>query len=181
MGKRPNYAAVVYGNLIRQVYKKTPVILGGIEASLRRMAHYDYWSDRLRRSILLDSGADLISYGMGERSIVEIAEALEAGIDIKDITFIPGTVCKVKSLDSVYDAGILPSFEELKEKRMNCFMEQAIPELYKYFTTEQREYCSQASSMEEFCRRYREVVKQNPNIIRAYFDEMKAKVGAKDK
>lgn len=71
--------------------------------------------------------------------------------------------------------------EELKEKRMNCFMEQAIPELYKYFTTEQREYCSQASSMEEFCRRYREVVKQNPDIIRAYFDEMKAKVGAKDK
>ena len=112
MGKRPDYAAVVYGNLIRQVYKKTPVILGGIEASLRRMAHYDYWSDRLRRSILLDSGADLISYGMGERSIVEIAEALEAGIDIKDITFIPGTVCKVKSLDSVYDAEILPSLEE---------------------------------------------------------------------
>ncbi len=119
MGKRPDYAAVVYGNLIRQVYKKTPVILGGIEASLRRMAHYDYWSDRLRRSILLDSGADLISYGMGERSIVEIAEALEAGIDIKDITFIPGTVCKVKSLDSVYDAVILPSFEELKEDRLN--------------------------------------------------------------
>ena len=75
MGKRPDYAAVVYGNLIRRTYKKTPVILGGIEASLRRMAHYDYWSDKLKRSILLDSGADLISYGMGERSIVEIAEA----------------------------------------------------------------------------------------------------------
>ncbi len=77
--------------------------------------------------------------------------------------------------------GAMRDNEELKEKRMNCFMEQAIPELYKYFTTEQREYCSQASSMEEFCRRYREVVKQNPDIIRAYFDEMKAKVGAKDK
>ena len=113
-GKRPDYAAVVYGNLIRRVYKKTPVILGGIEASLRRMAHYDYWSDRLKRSVLLDSGADLISYGMGERSIVEIAQALEAGIDVKDITFIPGTVCKVKTLDSVYDAVCLPSFEELK-------------------------------------------------------------------
>ncbi len=73
MGKRPDYASVVYGNLIRQTYKKTPVILGGIEASLRRMAHYDYWSDRLKRSVLLDSGADLISYGMGERSIMEIA------------------------------------------------------------------------------------------------------------
>ncbi len=117
-GKRPDYAAVVYGNLIRQVYKKTPVILGGIEASLRRMAHYDYWSDRLKRSVLLDSGADLISYGMGERSVVEIAEALDAGIDIRDITFIPGTVCKVKSLDLVYDAVNLPSFEELKEDKL---------------------------------------------------------------
>lgn len=118
-GRRPDYAAVVYGNLIRRTYKKTPVILGGIEASLRRMAHYDYWSDRLKRSILLDSGADLISYGMGERSIVEIAEALEAGIDIKDLTFVPGTVCKVKSLDSVYDAVVLPSFEQLKEDKQN--------------------------------------------------------------
>ncbi|MFR9064079.1 MAG: YgiQ family radical SAM protein, partial [[Clostridium] scindens] len=82
IGKRPDYATVVYSNLIRQVYKKTPIILGGIEASLRRLAHYDYWSDRLKRSVLLDSGADLISYGMGERSIAEIAEALESGIDI---------------------------------------------------------------------------------------------------
>lgn len=119
MGKRPDYAVVVYGNLIRKVFKKTPVILGGIEASLRRMAHYDYWSDRLKRSVLLDSGADLISYGMGERSIVEIAQALEAGIDIKDITFIPGTVCKVKSLDCVYDGVVLPSFEQLKEDKLN--------------------------------------------------------------
>ena len=80
-GLRPNHAAAVYGNLIRRVYKKTPIILGGIEASLRRLAHYDYWSDSLKRSILLDSGADLISYGMGERSIVEIADALAAGVD----------------------------------------------------------------------------------------------------
>ena len=80
MGKRPDYAAVVYGNLIRQTYKKTPIILGGIEASLRRLAHYDYWSNKLKRSILLDSGADLVSYGMGERSIIEIAEALDAGL-----------------------------------------------------------------------------------------------------
>ena len=111
MGKRPDYAVVVYSNLIRQVYKHTPIILGGIEASLRRLAHYDYWSDRLKRSVLLDSGADIISYGMGERSIIEIAEALDSGIAVKDITFIDGTVCKVKSLDSVYDAVILPSFE----------------------------------------------------------------------
>ena len=76
MGKRPDYACVVYGNLIRQTYRDIPVILGGIEASLRRLAHYDYWSDRLKRSVLLDSGADIISYGMGERSIVEIAESV---------------------------------------------------------------------------------------------------------
>lgn len=118
-GKRPDYAAVVYGNLIRRTYKKTPVILGGIEASLRRMAHYDYWSDKLKRSILLDSGADLISYGMGERSIVEIAEALDAGLSVEDLTYIDGTVVKVKSLDAVYDATLLPTFEELKADKKN--------------------------------------------------------------
>lgn len=113
MGKRPDYAAVVYGNLIRRTYKHTPIILGGIEASLRRLAHYDYWSDKLKRSILLDSGADIISYGMGERSVVEIAEALEAGIAVSDLTYLDGTVIKVKSLASVYDAVVLPSYEEL--------------------------------------------------------------------
>ena len=118
MGKRPDYAAVVYGNLIRQTYKKTPIILGGIEASLRRLAHYDYWSNQLKRSILLDSGADLVSYGMGERSIIEIAEALDAGLDIKDITYIDGTVCKVKNLDSVYDAEILEPYEEMKKDKL---------------------------------------------------------------
>lgn len=117
-GKRPDYAAAVYGNLIRQVYKKTPVILGGIEASLRRLAHYDYWSDKLRRSVLLDSGADLISYGMGERSIVEIAEALESGIAVGDITFVPGTVYKTKDPGSVFDGVMLPGYEEMKEDRL---------------------------------------------------------------
>ena len=119
MGRRPDYATVVYGNLIRQTYKQTPVILGGIEASLRRLAHYDYWSDRLKRSVLLDSGADMISYGMGEHSIVEIAEALDAGIAVSDITYISGTTVKTKSLDSVYDAVMLPSFEELKADRLS--------------------------------------------------------------
>ena len=119
MGKRPDYACVVYGNLIRQTYKKTPIILGGIEASLRRMAHYDYWSDKLKRSVLLDSGADVISYGMGEHSIVELAEALDAGIPVEDITYIAGTVVKAKTLDSIYDAEILPSFEDLKVDKMN--------------------------------------------------------------
>lgn len=119
MGKRPDYAAVVYSNLIRQVYKKTPIILGGIEASLRRLAHYDYWSNKLKRSILLDSGADILSYGMGERSIVEIAEALDSGMAVSDITYIDGTVCKVKSLDCVYDAITLQSYDELQKDKLN--------------------------------------------------------------
>lgn len=119
IGKRPDYATIVYCNYIRRVYKNCPIIIGGIEASLRRMAHYDYWSNKLKRSILLDSQADLISYGMGERSIVEIADALQAGIDVKDITFIDGTVFKIKTLESVYDAVMLPSYEQLLADKMN--------------------------------------------------------------
>lgn len=121
MGKRPDYATVVYGNLIRRKYKDVPVIIGGIEASLRRLAHYDYWSNSLKRSILLDSQADLISYGMGERSIVEIADALDSGIDIKDITYIAGTVYKTRDIsgimgfsDEKYNALLLPGYEEMK-------------------------------------------------------------------
>ncbi len=119
MGKRPDYATTVYCNLIRQTYKKTPIVIGGIEASLRRMAHYDYWSNKLKRSILLDSGADIISYGMGERSIVEIADALDSGLAVEDITYIDGTVCKVKSLEQVYDALILESWEDLQNDKLN--------------------------------------------------------------
>lgn len=117
MGKRPDYATVVYCNLIRKKYKKTPIIIGGIEASLRRLAHYDYWGNKVKRSILLDSGADLISYGMGERSIVEIADALNSGLDIKDITFIDGTVYKTRKREDIYDAIELPCFEEVKAKK----------------------------------------------------------------
>ena len=113
MGKRPDYATIVYCNLIRQVYKKTPVIIGGIEASLRRMDHYDYWSDKVKRSILIDSGADIISYGMGEHSIIEIADALNAGIDIHDITFIKGTVYKTKTLDNLENYIELPSYDDI--------------------------------------------------------------------
>lgn len=116
-GKRPDHAAVVYSNLIRRTYKDVPVILGGIEASLRRLAHYDYWSDSLKRSILLDSQADLISYGMGEKSIVEIADALNSGIAVGDITFIAGTVYKTKDTSGIYDSIELPSYEELKSDK----------------------------------------------------------------
>ena len=95
MGLRPDMPTVVYSNLIRQTYKHTPIILGGIEASLRRLAHYDYWDNRVRRSVLMDSGADLISYGMGEHSILQIAEALQSGLPVEEITYIPGTVYKL--------------------------------------------------------------------------------------
>ncbi|MGB4660872.1 MAG: YgiQ family radical SAM protein [Mobilitalea sp.] len=117
MGKRPDHATTVYCNLIRKQYKNKPIIVGGIEASLRRLAHYDYWSDKVKRSILLDSQADIVSYGMGEHSIVEIAEALESGIDIKDITFIDGTVFKAKDLESVYDAIQLPTYQEILDSK----------------------------------------------------------------
>ncbi|PXV95434.1 putative radical SAM protein YgiQ [Lachnotalea glycerini] len=119
MGKRPDHATLVYCNLIRQIYKNKPIIVGGIEASLRRLAHYDYWSNSLKRSLLLDSGADLLLYGMGERSIVETADALNSGIDIKDITFIEGSVYKAKSKDSVYDAIELPDYQALLKDKAN--------------------------------------------------------------
>lgn len=114
MGKRPDYAATVYCNLIRRTYQDVPILLGGIEASLRRLSHYDYWSESMKRSILLDSQADLVMYGMGEKSIVEIANALNAGYDVKDITFVDGTVFKAKELDESLPTIVLPSFEEVK-------------------------------------------------------------------
>lgn len=117
MGKRPDYATIVYCNLIKQTYKDVPIIIGGIEASLRRLAHYDYWSDKIKHSILVDSGADIISYGMGEHSIVEIADALNSGIDITDITFIKGTVYKAKSLDNLYDYIELPDYDDICENK----------------------------------------------------------------
>ena len=117
INKRPDRATAVYGNLIRRTYKNTPIIIGGIEASLRRMAHYDYWSDSFKRSILLDSQADLLLYGMGERSIIEVADALNSGIAVNDITFIKGTVYKTKSTDGFYDEITLPDYETMKENK----------------------------------------------------------------
>ncbi len=117
MGKRPDRATIVYGNLIRKAYKNIPIIIGGIEASLRRLGHYDYWSDSVKRSILLDCSADLISYGMGEKSIVEIADALNSGLEVSQITFIEGTVYKAKSLEDIYDYVLLPEFNKIKEDK----------------------------------------------------------------
>ncbi|MBQ8164721.1 MAG: YgiQ family radical SAM protein [Clostridia bacterium] len=117
IGKRPDYAATVYCNLIRQAYKNAPIILGGVEASLRRLAHYDYWSDTVKRSVILDSQADLVLYGMGERSIIELADALASGLSIKDITFIAGSVYKTRSLENLTDYITLPSFKEITESK----------------------------------------------------------------
>lgn len=116
--KRPDHATVVYSNLIRRKFKNIPIIIGGIEASLRRMAHYDYWSNSFKRSILLDSQADLISYGMGEKSIIEIADALNSGIAVKDLSFIAGTVYKTKDISSLYDYELLPSYDAMTAEKI---------------------------------------------------------------
>ena len=113
MGKRPDYAVTVYCNLIRRSFPKKPIVIGGIEASLRRLAHYDYWSDKLKRSVLLDSQADLLLYGMGERSIVEVADALNGGMDVKDITGIDGTVFACKEPDDAVPKIVLPTYDDL--------------------------------------------------------------------
>ena len=117
MGARPDRAVTVYGNLIRRTFKHVPVVIGGIEASLRRLAHYDYWADSLKRSVLLDSGADLLLYGMGESSIVEVAEALDGGLPIEQVTWIAGSCYRAHSLDDVYDYELLPTYDELLADR----------------------------------------------------------------
>ena len=118
---RPNRAVTVYGNLIRRTFKDKPIIIGGIEASLRRLAHYDYWQDKLKRSVLLDSGADILLYGMGEHSIVEVADALDGGLPVDQITFVNGSVYRTSgagALDNVFDYELLPSWDELERDRL---------------------------------------------------------------
>lgn len=112
-GKRPDYATTVYCNLIKRTYKNKPIIIGGIEASLRRLGHYDYWSGKIKHSVLYDSGADILIYGMGELAIVEVCDALKCGIDVKDITYVKGTVVRMRDISLVYDAVELPDFDEI--------------------------------------------------------------------
>ena len=126
-GMRPDRATIVYSQKIKEAFKKIPVILGGLEASLRRLAHYDYWDDKVRRSILLDAKADLLVYGMGENQVIEIAEALESGLSISDLTYIKGTVHAAKDVSHVYQGKFLPSFDEIissKEKYAESFKTQ---------------------------------------------------------
>lgn len=130
-GHRPDRAVVVYCNRIREAYKNAPIIIGGIEASLRRFAHYDYWSDKVRRSLLLDSKADLLIYGMGEKPIIQIAEMLNYGSSIENLTNIKGTCYLTKTLDKVKDYVEIPSFEEVSTDKM------AYNEAYKVEYNEQ--------------------------------------------
>lgn len=116
-GRRPDRAVIVYSNRAREAYKDVPVIIGGLEASLRRLGHYDYWDDKVRRSILLDAKGDILIYGMGERAVIQIAEALDSGIAAKDIGWIRGTCVKGHLTDADEETMILPSLEEIKSSK----------------------------------------------------------------
>lgn len=117
MGFRPDRATIVYCNKIRQAHKNIPIIIGGIEASLRRFAHYDYWSDNVRNSILLDSGADLLVFGMGEKQIIEIARNLNDGMEAEYIRHIPGTCYLVDKLDNIGNYVEIPPLQEVAEDK----------------------------------------------------------------
>lgn len=154
-GKRPDYATVVYCNLIKKAYKGVPVIIGGIEASLRRFGHYDYWSDKMKKSVLFDSGADILIYGMGELAIVEIANALRGGYRAEDITFIKGTVYKAREIDDVLAAGgfELPSFDEINSDR-----KKYAESFYKQY--QNTDFCTAVPLIE--CYGNKKYVVQNP-------------------
>ena len=127
--KRPDRAVIVYSQMARQAFPDANILIGGIEASLRRLAHYDYWSDKVRKSIIIDANADLLMFGMGENSIIEVAEALDSGLDIKYLTYLDGTVYKTKNIDDLNEADyiMLPSYEEIttsKRKYAESFQKQ---------------------------------------------------------
>ncbi len=120
MGKRPDRALIRYSSKLRELYPDSPILIGGIEASLRRLNHYDYWDNSVRRSILLDSKADLLMYGMGEKTIVQVADALDSGLDVKDIIYIRNTVWKTKDIDMLPSNAIyLPSYDEVLADKLN--------------------------------------------------------------
>ena len=141
-GLRPDRAVIVYCNKIREAYGDIPILIGGLEASLRRFAHYDYWSDRVRRSILVDSRADILMYGMGEHSVVRLAELLSRGIPVKKIRDVRGTAYLSKIGEKIsydcaagYDENGAPvgyTYDELKEDKRAYANQARIPNaLYK--------------------------------------------------
>ncbi|MEG2411638.1 MAG: YgiQ family radical SAM protein [Clostridium sp.] len=119
MGLRPDMATIVYCNKIREAHKSIPIIIGGVEASLRRFAHYDYWSDKVRKSMLVDSGADLLIYGMSEKQIVEVANNLNDGLEIRYIRHVPGTCYIVDDLENVSDYIEIPSYKDICKDKMD--------------------------------------------------------------
>ena len=138
---RPEYPTIVYSRILRQLYPDVPIVLGGIEASLRRLTHYDYWQDKLRKCILCDSGADIISYGMGEKTVVSIAQRLAEGEDIKQLHDLPQTVYLAKEKDIpggiTNDDIVLHSHEEcLRNKRAEA-------ENYRHIEEESNKYHAQ--------------------------------------
>jgi len=177
LGRRPNRATIVYSNKIREVYKDVPIIIGGIEASLRRLAHYDYWDNAIRRSILLDSAADLIVYSMGENQIVEIAEALESGLEVQHLTFIPGTVFKTKDISFLDDPIMLPSFKAIKEPTVSSKQIYAKSFMTQYENTD---YLTAKILVEEYPNIY--VVQNKPAkpLTRAELDRVYALPYARD-
>ncbi|WP_027631614.1 YgiQ family radical SAM protein [Clostridium hydrogeniformans] len=129
-GHRPDRAVIVYCNRIREAFKDVPIIIGGIEASLRRFTHYDYWDDKVRRSILVDSKADLLIYGMGEKTIVQLANLLNYGMNINNITSLRGTCYLSKDMENIKDAVIVPSYEEASTDK-NAYNESYKLEFYE--------------------------------------------------
>ncbi|MCX6089158.1 MAG: YgiQ family radical SAM protein [Candidatus Atribacteria bacterium] len=159
---RPDRATIVYSHRVREAFGDIPIILGGLEASLRRMSHYDYWDNAIRPSLLVDSGADLIVYGMGEHQIIEVAEALEGGLPIRDIIYINGTVFPTSDLSRAYQPILLPQYQEMvssREKFAQSFLVQ-------YQNTDAR---NGKTLVEPYDDRY---VVQNPPALPLSRDEM---------
>lgn len=117
-GMRPDRATIVYCNRVREAFGDIPILIGGVEASLRRFAHYDYWDNKIRNSCLVDSGADILMYGMGEKSVVEIADCLNSGMSVKDITYVKGT-CYMSDSDDVLEGIKIPSLSECIESKQS--------------------------------------------------------------
>ena len=167
MGLRPDRSTIVYCNKIREAYKDVDIVIGGIEASLRRFAHYDYWSDKVRKSILVDSGADLLVYGMSEKQIVKVAEALNDGLAAKYIRYLDGTCYMVDSLDEVYDYKLLPSYKEVCEDKIKYAMAYKMQE-------DEQDHARGVTLVQEHNGKY--VVQNKPEkpLVREELDEVYA-------
>lgn len=137
MGKRPDRALIRYSSKLRELYPHATIIIGGIEASLRRLNHYDYWDNSVRRSILLDSKADLLLYGMGEKTIVQVADALDSGLAVQDLIYLRNTVWKTKDQTLLPSHHVLlPSYDAvLADKKLCSVVSNSISEYRCFYRT----------------------------------------------